>query len=66
MLQTADPALALNFFSGRGVQPRFPKCGACDLTFATDLGELVSLKMPLKITGGKWAVFFQIWGLVIS
>ena len=27
---------ALNFFSGRGVRPGFPKCGACELTFASE------------------------------
>ena len=42
---------ALNFFSGRGVQPGFPKCGACELTFASE-------------KGGLWAENFQIWGLV--
>ena len=24
-------------FSGRGVQPRFPKCGACDLIIASEM-----------------------------
>ena len=24
------------FFSGRGVQPGFPKCGACELIFASE------------------------------
>ena len=38
-------------FSGRGVQPGFPKCGACELTFASE-------------KGGLWAENFQIWGLV--
>ena len=42
---------ALNIFSGRGVRPRFPKCGACDLTFASE-------------KGGLWAENFHIWGLV--
>ena len=45
------PGGALNFFSGRGVRPRFPKCGACELTFASE-------------KGGLWAENFQIWGLV--
>ena len=27
---------ALNFFPGRGVRPGFPKCGACELTFASE------------------------------
>ena len=42
---------ALNFFSGRGVRPGFSKCGACELTFASE-------------KGGLWAENFQIWGLV--
>ena len=42
---------ALNFFSGRGVRPGFPKYGACELTFASE-------------NGGLWAENFQIWGLV--
>ena len=42
---------ALNFFSGKGVRPGFPKCGACELTFASKKGDL-------------WAENFQIWGLV--
>ena len=42
---------ALNFFSGRGVRPGFPKCGACKLTFASE-------------KGGLWAENFQICGLV--
>ena len=37
---------ALNFFSGRGVRPGFPKCGACELTFASEKGLLVSGKFP--------------------
>ena len=37
---------ALNFFSGRGVRPGFPKCGACELTFAAEKGGLVSWKFP--------------------
>ena len=39
------------FFSGRGVRPGFPKCGTCELTFASE-------------KGGLWAENFQIWGLV--
>ena len=31
---------ALNFFPGRGVRPGFPKCGACELTFASEKGGL--------------------------
>ena len=38
-------------FSGRGVRPGFPKCGACELTFASE-------------KGGLWPGNFQIWGLV--
>ena len=37
---------ALNFFSGRGVRPGFSKCGACELTFASEKGGLVSEKFP--------------------
>ena len=37
---------ALNLFSGRAVRPRFPKCGACELTFASEKGGLVSGKFP--------------------
>ena len=29
---------ALNLFSGRGVQPGFPKYGACELTIASEKG----------------------------
>ena len=28
------------FFSGRGVRPGFPKCGACELLFAFERGGL--------------------------
>ena len=31
---------ALNFFSGRGVWPGFPKCGACELIPASERGGL--------------------------
>ena len=31
---------ALNFFSGRGVRPGFPKYGACELAFASEKGGL--------------------------
>ena len=44
------PGRALNFFSGRGVRPRFPKCGARELIFASE-------------KGGLWTENFQIWGL---
>ena len=27
-----------NFFSGRGVRPEFPKCGACELIIASEKG----------------------------
>ena len=27
-------------FSGRGVRPGFPKCGACELIFASEKGGL--------------------------
>ena len=45
------PRGALNFFSGRGVWPGFPKCGASELLFASE-------------KGGLWTENFQIWGLV--
>ena len=45
------PGGALNIFSGRGVRPGYLKCGACELTFASE-------------KGGLWAENFQIWGLV--
>ena len=35
-----DPWGALNFFSGKGVQPGFPKCGACELILASEIGGL--------------------------
>ena len=35
-----NPGGALNFFSGRGVRPGFLKCGACELTFASEKGGL--------------------------
>ena len=37
---------ALNFFSGRGVWPGFPKCGACELILASEKGGLVNWKFP--------------------
>ena len=37
---STSPGRALNFFSGRGVRPRFPKRGACELTFASEKGGL--------------------------
>ena len=33
---------ALNFYSGRSMRPRFPKCGACELIFASEKGGLVN------------------------
>ena len=42
---------ALNFLSGRGVRPGFPKCGACERQFASEKGGLL-------------AENFKIWGLV--
>ena len=39
MINTS-PGGALNFFSGRGVRPGFPKCGACELTFTSEKGGL--------------------------
>ena len=51
---------ALNFFSGRGVRPGFPKCGACKLVFASEKGGLWTETFQF---GGLWAENFQIWGL---
>ena len=51
MCRSCAPGGALNFISGRGVRPGFPKCGACELTFASE-------------KGGLWVENFQIWGLV--
>ena len=47
------PRGALNyfFFSGRGVQPGFPKCGAWELIFASE-------------KRGLGTENFHIWGLV--
>ena len=33
-------------FSGRGVRPGFPKCGACELIFASEKGGLANWKFP--------------------
>ena len=38
--QGPDPGRALNFYSGRGVRPRFLKCGACELIIASEKGVL--------------------------
>ena len=45
---------ALNFFSGRSVQPRFPKCGACELICFWKRG-LVNWKFPNL---GAWELRF--------
>ena len=58
------------FFSGRGVWPWFPKCGACELILASLKEGACELKISkfraceLKISkfGGLWAENFQIWG----
>ena len=52
---------ALNFFSGRGVRPGFPKCGACELTFASEKG---ACERKISKFRGLWGENFQIWGLV--
>ena len=54
-------ALNFFFFSGRGVLPGFPKCGACELTFASEKGGLWAENFHIW---GLWAENFQIWGLV--
>ena len=41
---------ALNFCSGRGVQPGFPKCVACELTCGSE-------------TGVMWTEIFKFGGL---
>ena len=45
-MHSRSPGGALTFFSGRGVRPGFPKCGACELTFTSEKGGLVSGKFP--------------------
>ena len=40
------PGGGTQLFSGRGVRPRFPKCGACELTFTSEKVGLVSEKFP--------------------
>ena len=52
---------ALNFVSGRGVRPGFPKCGACELMFASEKG---ACELKTSKFGDLWAEIFQIWGLV--
>ena len=52
---------ALNFFSGRGVQPGFLKCGACELLFASEKG---ACELKISKFGGLWTENFQILGLV--
>ena len=49
--QTYKPGGGTQLLSGRGVRPGFPKCGACELIFASE-------------KGGLWTENFQIWGLV--
>ena len=51
LFKESHPGGGTQLFSGRGVRPEFPKCGACELTFASEKGEL-------------WAENFQIWWLV--
>ena len=46
-----SPGGVLNFFSGRDVRPGFPKCGDCELIFASE-------------KAGLWTENLQIWGLV--
>ena len=36
--QLSQGGRILNFFSGRGVRPGFPKCGACELILASNKG----------------------------
>ena len=49
------------FFSGRGVRPGFPKCGVCELIFASDREGACELKISkLGACGLKVSKF---WGL---
>ena len=45
------PGEGTQLFSGSGVRPAFPKCGACELKLASERESL-------------WTENFQIWGLV--
>ena len=59
------PGGALNFFSGRDVRPGFLKCGACELTFASEnFPKLEACELKISKFRGLWAENFQIWGLV--
>ena len=51
----------LFFFSGRGVRPGFPKCGACELILASEKGGLWTENFKIW---GLWTETFQIRGLV--
>ena len=44
---------AINFFSGRGVGPGFPKCGACKLIFASEKGGLWAENVQIFSKGGS-------------
>ena len=61
---------ALNFLSSRGVQPRFPKCGACKLIFASERGALwteifksgglrAKIWAKIETAGAKISIFFS-------
>ena len=53
---------ALNFFSGRGVRPGFPKCGACELTFASEKGGLWAENWACELKMSKfWGLWAKIW-----
>ena len=67
-----NPGGGTQLFSGRGVRPGFPKCGSCELIFASKKGGLLTenfqiweLNCELKIFKfrGLWAENFQIWDL---
>ena len=45
-------------FSGRGVQPGFPKCGACELIIASEIG---SCELEIVIF---WGLRAKIWAKI--
>ena len=57
----------LTFFSGRGVRPGFPKCGVCELIFASDREGACELKISkLGACGLKVSKFRGLWTENIS
>ena len=45
MISVAVPGGGTQLFSGRGVRPGFPKCGACELIFASEKGGACEQKI---------------------